>query len=105
MNKNIQQLVRKKSIKITVYLYSIWFVINLYALSYGLSHLLKCRLLTNICHPSTLRECYDNIIDLTYPFQSVSLEVYDISEFILYTIVIPVIIFSLFRLYKLIWNH
>jgi hypothetical protein len=104
MKKYIQQLVSKKSIKIAVYLYSIWFVINLYALSYGLSHLSKCRLLIKD-YPKYISQCYDDIIDLTYPFQSVSLEVYDISEFILYTIVIPVIIISLFRLYKLIWNH
>ena len=107
MNKNIQQLVSKKSIKIAVYLYSIWFVLNLYILSYSLSHLRRYQLLMDTAvynavdnYPMRLKRLrlYADI-DLFFPFQSSSLETYYISEFVLYVFVIPVVIFFIVRLF------
>ena len=101
MMRRFKQLFQSKTTQIFCYVYLIWFAINLYALAYGLTHPSK-RLFGNKRSFSAGINDYVNNTEDIYPFESISLGTYDVSEFCAYTIAIPLIAFSLFQIYKIV---
>lgn len=87
---------KKKAISIiTAYLYVIWFAVNLYALSYGLAHPKRY-----VLGPGRRGVAVYGDIDNSslYPFESSLLGTYDLSEFCLYVIAIPLVLYALYRI-------
>ena len=99
--------VKSKSAKVVLYVYSIWFSVNLYALSFGLSHPDKSKSYRGrVLHDRFFsNEIGKDNTPLFFPFESNSLGTYDVSEFVAYTIVIPIIVFALYRIYKLTMHN
>lgn len=104
--KQIFHSYRTKTAKIVLCVYAIWFAVNLFAFSFGLSHPNKGWDWYEVPFGNNTPHYYeyDNTTAF-YPFGSNSLGTYDVSEFVTYTIAIPVIVFALYRIYKLATNH
>lgn len=101
--KQILPLLQNKTAKIVLYVYAIWCSLNLYAFVWGIIHPYKVGLGFGLAEGGYRDYCIDNIA--LYPFESTELGTYDGTEFVMYTIVIPVIVFALYRIYKLVKNH
>ena len=82
--------------KITAYLYVIWFAVNLYALSYGLVHPKRYFLGPGRRGGGAVYGDINN--SSVYPFESSQLGTYDLSEFCLYVIAIPLVLYALYRI-------
>ena len=81
------------------YSYLIWFAINIAALAYGMGNPNRVR--------TTKGPIFDNQpIDIEintsafYPFESYDIGNYDFSEFIVYTVAIPLCLFAIIKLVK-----
>ena len=95
--KQIIPSIKSRAKMIILYVYAIWFSLNVFALTYGIIH----------PHRSIVRfgpETEVNNIPF-YPFESTELGTYNGSEFVMYTIVLPIVAFSLYRICKLVTNH
>lgn len=101
--KQIKLSVKSRAAKIALYVYAIWFSLNLYALVWGMIHPNKVGLGFGLAEGGYRDYRIDNIA--LYPFESTELGTYDGTEFVMYTIVIPVIVFASYRIYKLVTNH
>ncbi len=92
---------KKRSIKmIGSNLYIIWFSINLYALSYSFAHpTWFIRKTYSFVGPKVEHWSLVTESAPLYPFESSQLSNYDCSEFCLYTIAIPLVLYALYKLY------
>jgi len=81
--------------KAMIYIYLMWLAINLTALSYAMANPHR------VFSLSLLND--DGIIDTRdfYPFESVDIGNYVFSEFVVYTLAIPLCLFALVKLISL----
>ncbi len=86
---------KKKIFQALGYVYLIWLAINLYALSHGLVHPTR---FSSFERRLGYREGNNN--SPLFPLESSDLGTYDFSEFCLYAIAIPLILFALYKLFE-----
>ena len=101
--KQIIPSIKGRTTKIVLYVYAIWFSLNLYALVWGMIHPNKVGIGMGLQIGGYSNYSIANIA--FYPFESTELGTYDGTEFVMYTIVIPMIVFALYKIYNLVTNH
>ncbi len=84
--------------KALIYTYLIWFAINLMALSYALAN--PHKVYGRVGRPFSEGRISTRAL---FPFESSDIGNYDFSEFVIYTVAIPLCLFAMIKLYLLFW--
>ena len=83
--------------KALIYTYLIWFALNLMALSYALANPHR------VYSPNLINDYGEIYTGDFFPLESSDIGSYDFSEFVIYTVAIPLCLFAMIKLYLLFW--